>query len=110
MTRHAAILVLLAVLPVTAVFLALSCCSIAQEGTRRQHPRARPPKFTKQEVTRVFFEDLFSHLVGPRPESARSVTVADRGEPDTKPSTSTPVADGDARRWSHIVRAHDYRG
>ena len=68
----------------------------AQKASEQRRVRARPPKFSEQEASRVFFDDVFSHLVGARPKnaSADSVTPMAKSDGATEPAGTDDVRPG----------------
>ncbi|MFP6677708.1 MAG: hypothetical protein VB878_21655 [Pirellulaceae bacterium] len=71
---------------------------VAQEKKKR---RAKPPFFDKSKTKMIFFDDLFSNLVGERPDFAAKPTTAGNGAKsnDDQNATSNGFA------WSEIVSA-----
>lgn len=51
------------------IALGIACAVdvVAQNRTERRHARAKPPKFDPEEEAGIFFDDVFSQLVGKRP-------------------------------------------
>ncbi len=63
-----------------SVWIAIACILPAldawgQSPPKRKYPRAEFPRFNREEVDRVFFDDVFSHLVGARPKRDAAATA-----------------------------------
>ncbi|MDP6466176.1 MAG: cytochrome c [Pirellulaceae bacterium] len=79
---------------------ALSLVVLAQNEKGKAKKRATPPKFGS-EVSRIFFDDLFSRLQGERPEKPGAVVVT------TAPTGGSPGAasEGASYAWSKMISA-----
>ncbi len=60
----------------TVVCIALVLGTGERSVSQERHRRAKLPHFDKSEVERVFFDDLFQHLVGKRPDSGVPASTA----------------------------------
>lgn len=79
------------------------CAAVLAQTPRGGGPRAKRPKFDKS--TDVFFDDLFTKLVGERPTSLKggSVPALASGAPGR--NSESPAAAGKQYAWSRIISA-----
>jgi hypothetical protein len=89
---------------VAAGMLIGSWQAVAQTSKKKTYRRARLPDFSSQEKNRVFFEDVFSILVGKRPSASSG--RQDPGRPVIPPPESPPDAEpADGVLWSKLISA-----
>ncbi len=87
----------------------ITAFSQAQQTAPQHRVRARPPKFDSSDVSRVFFDDLFTRLVGERPRTkprttaASSVATKPSGQPTGPDSAAHPSGSTSAKGWSRRV-------
>ena len=89
---------------IAAALLSGTGRAAAQSG-EKEYRRAKLPKFSKQETSQVFFEDVFSTLVGKRPTAGSG--RQDPGMPVT-PAGGAPSGDRQTAgqfEWSKIISA-----
>jgi hypothetical protein len=100
---------LLSAIVLVGVLLPPTGTAQAPAGQRRV--RARPPKFDQNEVSQIFFEDVFAWLVGTRPAPAAgsskesSSGVADKGAMGG--TTETESATGTWSQWISATTIED---
>ncbi len=93
---------LLASAGILLVCLSLAIAAKGQSAPKKKYPRAELPQFNREEADRIFFDDVFSHLVGNRPQ---------RGVPPaTNPPSPAPASsEGNGGRattataWSQVI-------
>ncbi len=89
---------------VAAGMLIGSWQAVAQTSKKKPYRRAKLPEFSKQEKNRVFFDDVFSILVGNRPTASSG--RQDPGRPVAPTPDSPPDAGPtDGVLWSKMISA-----
>lgn len=92
---------------VSVLMMAVVSFAVAQTP-KRKAPRAKPKKFSRDEVARVFFEDVSEVLVGQRPNletaaaDVASAPDASAGEASSASGSSTPSS---GSGWSQHISA-----
>lgn len=100
--------VTLTVVLVACSLLGLVTVAQRPEPGKQGKPRVQPKKFDSAESSRVFFDDIFSALVGPRPDVTQQGPAATAGtaspSPGSSASNSGSSGNGDGG-WSRWISA-----
>jgi hypothetical protein len=77
---------------------------LAQKDAKKPKPRAKPKKFNEEEVSRVFFDNVFDQLVGLRPE-AKQATGGSSASPGNNTAAANDAASSSSSSdgWSQII-------
>ena len=91
------------------VLVSIAVTGAAQKSLQPRRVRARPPKFEQEDVSRVFFDDLFERLVGARPTTPRNSStpkaVTTPAETPGSMPRERPGSTTGTDAWSQIITA-----
>ena len=80
--------------------------SLAQDDEKPAKPRAKPKKFSQEETSRVFFDNVFDELIGARPDLQNTESLAGAGPP-TNATANSQSSSGSGppggRGWSKLI-------
>ena len=91
-------------LAIVALWMLIGNWQVAAQSGGKKYRRAKLPKFSSQEASRIFFDDVFSTLVGQRPSAdsdGQKVVPSTVSSPDATPDATA----GGGMAWSKIVSA-----